>query len=257
MLKPTVKKYLLYLARCAQDQNEKNIMSFFETDLGAKICDLGVDDGIKFMKVVKPIGSENLYGCDINPQQLRKASKLGIIVPNEPTDLNRPLTYPDNFFEVVYSAFTIEHLVDLDSFVKEIFRILKPDGYVIISTENLSSWHNIFALLCGYQAFSQIISRRVYGIGNPLSINRGQKIFHESWSHIHILTYKGLIELFEFYGFKVDEIKGAGYHPFPYFISKLLSKLDPRHSVYITLKARKVVAKEDIEKTLISRQCSQ
>ena len=93
--------------------------------------------------------------------------------------------------------------------------------------------------MLGFQAFAQIISRSIYGIGNPLSPLYRKEIELEAWAHIHILTYYGIKELFEIYGFKVEKILGGGYYPFLGFISKFLSKVDPRHSVYITLKGRK------------------
>ena len=66
-------------------------------------------------------------------------------------DLNKKFPIKDNSVDVVVSDQVIEHLTDVvDNFVKEIFRILKPEGYAVISTENLSSWNNLFALLFGY-----------------------------------------------------------------------------------------------------------
>jgi SAM-dependent methyltransferase len=73
------------------------------------------------------------------------------------------------FFDVIFSNQVIEHLDYPDNFVREAFRVLKTDGYVVVATENMASWHNIFALLLGYQDFSSQGPSREYRMGNPLS----------------------------------------------------------------------------------------
>lgn len=48
----------------------------------------------------------------------------------------------------------IEHVSNVDLFVSEVFRVLKKGGHAVISTENGSSWHNVFAAAMGWQIFS-------------------------------------------------------------------------------------------------------
>jgi len=47
--------------------------------------------------------------------------------------------YSDNQFSVVHSSHLIEHLTDPLSYIQEVFRILKPEGFLITSTPNASS----------------------------------------------------------------------------------------------------------------------
>ena len=130
----------------------------------------------------------------------------------------------------------IEHLVDTDNFLNEIYRVLKKDGYAIISTENLASWHNVFSLFFGWQPFSLTnISKEKLGIGNPIALHRNEKISFATWQHIRIFAYRGLKEIFEIKDFKVEKILGAGYYPLP----NLLAKVDPRHAAFLTLKIKK------------------
>ncbi len=235
---PKIKEFFYkQLLQSATKQVADNKRALFEKSSGASILDLGVNDGAELLEWASYVGSKDLYGVDIEEKGLQLASKRGVKCYQ--SDLSNPLPFENESFDVVYSSCAIEHLLNLDSFVEEIYRILKPGGYTIIHTENLSGWHNLFALILGYQAFAQIISRKTYGVGNPLSPLHGKRIQQEPWAHIHILTYQGLKELFEIYGFKVEKILGGGYYPFLGFISKILSRTDPRHSVYLTLKARK------------------
>lgn len=229
--------YYNHLLQDAAKQVADNKKALFERNENAKILDLGVNDGVELLLWASHIGSKQLYGVDIQRARLIQASEKGIKCTW--ADLNNPLPFESGTFDIVYSSCVIEHLLNLDLFVQEIHRILKLGGYAIIHTENLSSWHNIFALILGFQAFAQIISRKIYGIGNPLSPLYKKEIELESWAHIHILTYSGIKELFQVYGFRAEKIVGGGYYPFWGFISKLFSKLDPRHSAYITIKVRK------------------
>ena len=124
----------------------------------------------------------------------------------------------------------------MDHFAAEIFRLLKPGGVAVVSTENGSSWHNVAAAIMGWQIFSLTnVSKLTAGLGNPLSLLRGQKIELSSWTHKVIFNYRGLREFFEVHGFEVLDLTGAGYHPLPSW----LGRLDPRHAHWITIAVRK------------------
>jgi len=153
------------------------------------------------------------------------------------SDLNNRFPYDDNFFDIVHSNQVIEHIKDTDFFVSEIFRILKPGGFAIVSTENLASWHNIGALLLGYMPFSLVnITLKTSALGNPLAPHNNISFWqNDSWQHVRVFTTKALKHLFELFGFQTEKIYGAGYYPF----GNYFAKLDPSHSAFITLKIRK------------------
>ncbi len=200
----------------------------------AKILDLGCDEGTWTLKIANKVNTKNVYGIDIVEQRLKEAKRKGIKTIK--SDLNGKFPFKNNSFDIIHADQVIEHIAFLDKFVSEIYRTLKPGGYAIISTENGSSWHNIFASILGWQIFSLTnVSSKQSGIGNPLAIHRGKVIDLDTWTHKTIFNYKGLHELFEVYKFKNVKIFGAGYPPLPAF----LGKIDPRHSHYITLKCYK------------------
>lgn len=219
--------------------NKKNILDFLEENKDAKVLDLGCDDGLWTLELAKKIGSTNIYGVDVIDKRLEIAKKSGIVTKN--SDLNSIFPFEDNFFDVIHTNQVIEHIVYLDDFISEVYRILKPGGYVVVSTENGSSWHNIFAAILGWQTFSSaIMSTKAIGVGNPLSINRsisreGTSAYLKAWTHKVIFNYRGLKEFFAIYGFKGISVEGAGYYPLP----AVFGKIDARHSHFITLKAYK------------------
>lgn len=230
-----LKDLFIRLWKDAYTINKQNILNLADKNPNAKILDLGCDDGVWTIQLVEKIGSRQIFGLDLVEEQLVKASQKGILV--QKGDLNKPLLYEDNLFDVVHTDQVIEHLFDVDTFISEIYRILKPGGYALISTENLSAWHNLFALLLGFQAFSQHISTR-YHIGNPLSPHTGESQ-RDNWTHVKIFTYFGFKALLEAYSFKVETILGAGYYPFWGILSRFFSRIDACHTHYITIKARK------------------
>lgn len=64
---------------------------------------------------------------------------------------NNPLPYPDSHFDYVFSVEGIEHFESPWLFIKELCRVLKPDGHLFISTPNtLSVDARLKYLLSGY-----------------------------------------------------------------------------------------------------------
>ena len=112
----------------------------------------------------------------------------------------------------------------------------------MISTENPASWHNIFALIMGWQMFTHTnisIKKRV--IGNPLSIHSNSEYLFDddsanfAWQHNKILTPRALAELLSLHGFSILDSKGAGYHPLP----ATLGEIDLNHAHFYAIAASK------------------
>jgi len=215
-----------------------------EFNTKAKLLDCGCWDGVHTTKYGELIGSKYLYGIETYIPKVKEANKKGIIAKQG--DLNNKLSFPDEFFDVVVANHVIEHLVNVKGFVSEIFRVLKKNGYVIIGTPNLASWHNVFALLIGVQPFSgpTILPNYSSDVKMVADLNkkRIKELFSEyidSFDHIKVMTAKTLVNLFSNNKFKIESLNGFGYYPFIPMISRPLSKIDPSHSHYVILKARK------------------
>ena len=232
-----IRRCLLSLWRQAAEQNIVNVLDCLEKQPQARLLDLGCNEGSLTLRLAAKIGARKICGVEIIEKSADAAKKKGIKVFSG--DLDKKFPFENDFFDVVHAGYVIEHLYHPDIFVSEIFRILKPGGYSVISTENLSSWHNIAALVLGRQAFSQHISER-FNIGNVFSPHYKKRMRSEdSGSHVKIFTYYGLKEIFQLYGFKVERMMSAGYYPFPRPIATIFSKLDPLHAPFIAIKARK------------------
>jgi SAM-dependent methyltransferase len=194
------------------------------------VLDLGCGDGTNVRRY-SPSGAA-VYGIEMSGASAIQARARGIHVIQ--ADLNESFPWKPQSFDAVSSNQVIEHLYDTDKFLEEAHRVLRPGGLLIVSTENLSSWHNIAALTLGWQAFSLSNVSRVAGaIGNPMANMRGEDPFEEGWHHLRLFSYRGLAELVSAHGFEDVRVQGSGYYPLP---SKV-GHLDARHAAFITASA--------------------
>ena len=229
-----LEKYLIKLWHEAANYNNQTLTAIIDPAKKARILDIGPFRGDLILKRVKNIREAEIYAVDNDPEAIKSCKKLGIRVKQY--NVEKGLPYKSNQFDIVSANQIIEHLTNIDLFVKEIHRVLKPNCYAVLSTENLSSWHNLIAMLLGWQAFSQQIST-LKNIGNPLKFSQEQII--ENDRHQTIFTLFGLKSLFELHGFIIEKSFGAGYYPLPNPFSEIFSKLDPNHSAFIGIKVRK------------------
>lgn len=111
----------------------------FMTDHHLKrVLDVGCGSG----RIIKFLRENNFdaYGCDVNPIAVKMARKLIEakrirIAPAE------KLLYPSRSFDLILSISVVEHLrhSQVDHFLKETLRILRPGGYIFLVTPNITS----------------------------------------------------------------------------------------------------------------------
>ncbi|MDI6820376.1 MAG: class I SAM-dependent methyltransferase [Candidatus Hodarchaeaceae archaeon] len=103
------------------------------------------------------IGTKRLYGMDIDEYGVEQAREKGIEAIKH--DANAKFPHEDDSFDVVVSNQVLEHLWNTDGFFSEIRRILDPGGYAVISTANLSSFHNLAFMGLGMMPPGPHVSR--------------------------------------------------------------------------------------------------
>jgi 2-polyprenyl-3-methyl-5-hydroxy-6-metoxy-1,4-benzoquinol methylase len=87
-------------------------------------------------------------GVDVNCQNVATARRVG--VDAHVCDLNNePIPFSDASFDLVFAGEVIEHLVDTDGFLSEVWRCCRPGGNVLLTTPNLASFENRVRLLLG------------------------------------------------------------------------------------------------------------
>lgn len=105
---------------------------------GRTILDIGCGEG----KILQTNGAR-AYGIDINSAMVARLQKDGFHVKEgSATDI----PYESNFFDVVHCSNIIEHLMpeDAQKMFREMYRVLKPGGNIILITPMPKTVWNTF-----------------------------------------------------------------------------------------------------------------
>lgn len=213
-----MKKFLAKMYDRARNQNDRILiesikkMGPFDTML-----DVGCWDGELTMQYAAAGSVKKVFGMEIVKEMSDKTEQKGIKCATLIADQD-VWPFEDASLDCVVSNQVIEHLSNVDHFIAEASRVLKKGGVLITSTNNLASWHNIFALLFGWTPFDLSNSSTIgLGIGNPLSVHHGENCELSSWTHKCIYTPRWLFEWQNLYGLRKMLHIGAGFYPFPAF----------------------------------------
>ena len=216
--------------------NNAEILDALEPRPAGRLLDCGCGDGEFTARLARRARVSECYGIECVDRRVEEAAHRGIIVAK--ADLNEPLPYEDSFFDIVHANQVIEHLTNTDLFLREMKRVLRPEGYAILSTNNLASWHNVFALALGMQPMPMHVSNEAL-VGNLFDPRRGEQHPCESDAHLRVFSYRGLRELCLYHGFEIVNLKTLGYYPLPPGLARLVCKMDKIHGVYLIAKLRR------------------
>ncbi|GHU05263.1 hypothetical protein FACS1894147_11270 [Spirochaetia bacterium] len=74
-----------------------------------------------------------MYGCDLSIKALQAIPKE---INTQCCSLLN-LTYPAEYFDFVYTAEALEHVINLDGALAELARVVKPDGALLIIDKDI------------------------------------------------------------------------------------------------------------------------
>jgi len=208
------------------------------------LLDVGCGDGSKLLRYLN-YQPKVLCGIEASPSHKAEAEKRGFKVSS--FDLNGRWPFPDASFDVVHCAYLIEHLHNTRLFGCEIFRVLKPGGTAVITSENLCSFLNLGAMMLGYTPFT-LINCCGWCIGNPYGLYYQQDFpeyvkiddpaFAGVTGHIRALSVPQAQELFERIGFQTEALS-IGLLPLPTWLGRPFERLCYRRGHFLMIKATK------------------
>lgn len=106
-------------------------------------------------------------------------------------DNSYPYPFEDNSFDSIVAGEIIEHIPNLDAFMKEVHRILKPNGRFILSTPNPAS--PVEVLVHFFKWF--------FG---KIDFKKGRMGYH-----VHEFLFTNMISLLNIYGFRPIRMHGT------------------------------------------------
>jgi len=162
------------------------------------VLDVGCGDGyfanvtfaksIKYqISKIKNKGKIIDVGLDVRDSRVKEARRLGVYKKIVIYD-GKAMPFPNNYFSTIISNSVLEHVEDLDTVLKEIYRVLKKDG-VFITTVMAKPWED------------NLLGAKILGS------------FYKKWMrkkqvHINLLTKKEWDERLKKAGFKIQETIG-------------------------------------------------
>jgi len=158
---------------------------------GKHVLDYGSGDG-QHASLIQKHCSADVVGVDISPRAVDMARKRNPALSFHVIEDGKPLPFERETFDVVFAGDVIEHLLDVDSLVREWSRVTKQGGLLIVTTPYHGFVKNVvIALTCFDQHFSP----------------RGE--------HIRFFTVRTLTSCLEAAGFRVTDVKYRGrMYPF-------------------------------------------
>jgi ubiquinone/menaquinone biosynthesis C-methylase UbiE len=142
--------------------------------------DLGCGDG----RLTASLRAGAVTAADVSSVALKRASQRLSDAEIALLEPDAPLPFVDGEFELVLCAETIEHVRDVQLFLSEIRRVLRPGGGLALTTPAHSRWTALRLLANGFES----------GF-DPLS------------PHLRFFTQRSMRELLDAMGFDVTSIK--------------------------------------------------
>lgn len=138
------------------------------------------------------------HGADLDRQAAERLGKAFTEV-----DLDQSLPWPDGTFDAVFSTEGIEHLENHFSFLREVCRILKPGGFLVLTTPNITA-----------------LRSRVRFFGSGF-FGRDSRPLNEAsrhpLHHIGLATFPELRYELHMSGFRLIEVRHTHIKPISYF----------------------------------------
>ncbi len=204
-------KPLTYLRTFAQDYRLRSLTASVVLGKG-KLLDIGCGGGMisETLPYYYPKGA--IYGCDVSKITIAYAKRLGSGNVTYARIQNRRFPYKDNFFDVCICLDVLEHVPDIDYFLKEVKRVLKKDGKFFLIVP------------CEGQPFTYTWFFR--------KIDIGQNLTRRYFGHIHPeFTHKSVLALLRKYGFTIHNIAYSEHvfyqlmHLFIFTVPKVLLEI--------------------------------
>ncbi len=213
-----------------------------------RILDVGCGSGAFLSAVLEHLESSfslnpagwQVSAWDVSSQEVSQAQQHGLKASVRNIATERLAEELVEHFDLVLAIEVLEHIADTGRAVGNIHRLLRPRGFLVLTTPNLAAWYNRILLLFGNQPHMSEVSYDPHRYGNRvferlLGEARGQA--HMA-GHLRVFTYKALREFLQNHGFEILRTTGISHHGER--ISRLIASCWPGGAGNVGALARKL-----------------
>lgn len=172
----------LYTAESEYERLHKIHMRAMVPAGALRILDVGCGTGLNAALLTER--GHTVVGVDLSPvaiEQFRDRGFEGLVCDIE----GAPLPFDSETFDVIYASEVIEHCADSIGFLRELRRLVKPGGLLLLSTPNSAFW--------AYRVLAAL-GKTVTEVQHP--------------GHVRFFSRRGLVSLIEAAGFEVTAVSG-------------------------------------------------
>lgn len=112
--------------------------NFFKKFIGKNVLDIGAGYG-DFLNYILTHNKniKKAIAVDLSTEAIKKGRKRhpGLLFKEENIE---KLEHPDNSFDTVFAIEVVEHILDIDQCLAEVYRVLKKGGYFCITTTDFN-----------------------------------------------------------------------------------------------------------------------
>jgi SAM-dependent methyltransferase len=211
------------LVPCPQNRFEMAVLK--ASSEGGRYLEIGAGSGNIALTVLESYDElvltelSNIRTIELK-KLFKKYEKVKVIQHNLDTN---SLDYPSNYFDTVLLVAVVEHLVDPIMCLKELCRVLKPRGRLIIDTPNIAKWTRRLKLLLGYFPSTASLDEGLLSYDTKIPTDLYDN------GHMHYFTFRSLSRLcIERCGF--NRVERFGYGSWksirsPYLLCKMFPSL--------------------------------
>jgi|Deesub1362A_J573_1020465.scaffolds.fasta_scaffold02590_7 methionine biosynthesis protein MetW len=150
-----------------------------------RILDLGCGTGLNSTALCRQ--GHRVVGVDISREAMVQYCRRGFT--GLVMDLEQGLAFTSQSFDLVFCSEVLEHLVSPGDLLREVFRVLRPGGRLVLSVPNSAFWIYRLAALAG---------RTLSEVQHPM--------------HLRFFSLRGLVGLLRQAGLRVEEIMGRNMY---------------------------------------------
>ena len=119
------------------EENLERILKFCSDKIQGRVLDVGCGDGFFTAQILQRFNLKNVYGLDISSKAIDLARLKHPEIKFQQGALNH-IPEETNSIDSVTMIEVIEHLVDIEGTLKELFRVMKPGGILLITTTDFN-----------------------------------------------------------------------------------------------------------------------